>query len=110
MRRFMCFDGRILLRNGVRLGATEKTSYFTLSGIGFQIRTNKPRKSLKNLGLWVNGWEDFNIGGWQEPTYFVSHDSDNNVGICTLVGLVKNENAQNLTLPMVQLPKNVVRK
>ena len=35
----------------------------------------------------------------------MSHDSDNNVGICTLVGLVKNENAQNLNLPMVQLPE-----
>ena len=46
-------DGRILLRNGVRVGATEKTSFFTLSGIGFQIRTSKPRIFLKDL--WVNG-------------------------------------------------------
>ena len=35
----------------------------------------------------------------------MSHDSDNNVGICTLVGFVKNKNAQNLNLPMVQLPE-----
>ena len=97
-------DGRIWLRNGVRLGATEKTSYFTLSGIGFQIRTNKPRKSLRDLGLWVNGWVDFNIvKRWQEPAISCLMTVTTML-VFVLLWMVKTK-AQNLNLPMVQLPE-----